>query len=153
MNNEIMDLADAIDVIEEILSSGGEFRLHPRGVSMLPLIRQERDYVVLARRKDDPVRPNDIAFYRRGNGQFVLHRVMRVEKDGTYTMCGDHQCYLEQGIQKDQILGYVKELYRDNKRVSFSSPRYRLYTLFWNWMFFRRGCFFLARVFRKIKGN
>lgn len=145
MNNEIMDLEDVIDVIEEVLGSGGEFRLHPRGSSMLPLIVQGRDWVVLARRVDNTVRRNDIAFYRRDNGQFVLHRVMRVEKDGTYTMCGDHQCYLEQGIRQEQVIGYVKELHRNDKKVSFRSLRYRLYTTFWNWMLFRRGCFYLKR--------
>ena len=142
-----MDLEDAIDVIEEILGSGGEFRLHPKGSSMLPLIAQGRDYVVLARRADRTIRRNDIAFYRRDNGQFVLHRVMQIEQDGTYTMCGDHQTDPEQGIRQEQVIGHVKELYRDNKNVSFRSLRYRLYTMFWNWMLFRRTCLFLGRKF------
>ena len=148
-----MDLEDVIDVIEEVLGSGGEFRLHPRGSSMLPLIVQGRDHVVLARHADNTLCRNDIAFYRRDNGQFVLHRVMRREKDGTYTMCGDHQTDPERGIRQDQVIGYVKELYRNDKKVSFRSLRYRLYTTFWNWMLFRRGCLFLKRKLGRKKGN
>ena len=151
MNHEVVDLSDVIDVMEEVLSSGGEFRLCPRGTSMLPLIRQETDYVVLARRTDVPVRRHDMAFYRRDNGQFVLHRVMKIEKDGTYTMCGDHQCCLEKGIRSEQIIGYVKQLYRKDKLVNFRSLGYCLYTFLWSWMLFRRGCFFLRRILRRKK--
>ena len=74
MNNEVVDLADVIDVMDEILESGGEFCLHPRCVSLLPLIRQGMDHVILARRTDTPARRNDLAFYRRdkGNSCFIV---------------------------------------------------------------------------------
>ena len=74
MNNGEFFLADAIEVIEEILNAGGEFRMYPKGTSMLPLIVQGRDSVVLKKRIESPQSPlkkNDIAFYRRSNGQFV----------------------------------------------------------------------------------
>ena len=38
MNNGEFYLADAIEVIDEILAGGGEFRIYPKGTSMLPLI-------------------------------------------------------------------------------------------------------------------
>ena len=137
MNNQGFYLADAIDVIEEVLSGGGEFRMRPKGISMLPLIRQGEDSIVLSRRMDAdtlPVRKHEIAFYRRASGQFVLHRVMRIEKDGTYTMCGDNQLNLEKGIQRDQIIGYVSRLYKRDRLISFRSMLYRLYVLLWCWM-------------------
>ena len=77
MNNGEFYLADAIDVIETVMESGGEFRMYPRGTSMLPLIVQNRDSVVLKRNFEDAAKKHDIAFYRRDNGQFVLHRVMK----------------------------------------------------------------------------
>ena len=100
MNNSEFYLADAIEVIEEVLASGGEFRMYPKGTSMLPLIVQTRDSVVLKRNFEDGAKKHDIAFYRRRNGQFVLHRVMDICDDGTYTMCGDNQTELEKGIEK-----------------------------------------------------
>ena len=63
-SNEIF-LDEAIDVIEEILASGGEFKMYPRGISMLPLIKQERDAVVLVRDENTALSPMDIAFYKR----------------------------------------------------------------------------------------
>jgi hypothetical protein len=140
LHNEGFYLSDAIDVIEEVLNGGGEFRMCPKGVSMLPLIRQGVDSVVLTKRTDPealPVRKHEIAFYRRASGQFVLHRVMQIEKDGTYTMCGDNQLYLEKGIHQDQIIGYVSRLYKKDRLISFRSMPYRLYVGLWCWMPFR----------------
>ena len=134
MHNEGFYLADAIDVIEEVLQGEGEFRMYPKGISMLPLIRQGVDSIVLKKRMEPealPVRKHEIAFYRRASGQFVLHRVMRIEKDGTYTMCGDNQLYLEKGIRQDQIIGYVSRLYKKDRLVSFQATPYKLYVLLW----------------------
>ena len=149
MNNGEFYLADAIDVIEEILAGNGEFRMYPKGTSMLPLIVQGRDSVVLKRNFENGAEKNDIAFYRRDNGQFVLHRVMRIDGDGTYVMCGDNQTTLEYGIKREQIIGYVDRLYRGDKEVSFRCLKYRVYVLIWCFMPYRR---FERLVRRKLGG-
>ncbi len=149
MNNNEFYLADAIEVIEEVLASGGEFRIYPRGTSMLPLIVQNRDSVVLKRKTDGGLKKNDIAFYRRKNGQFVLHRVMKVSKDGTYVMCGDNQTYLEKGIEKEQIIAYVSRIYRKEKAVKMSGVSYSLYVFLWSSMPMRKICRFAKRAVSK----
>ncbi len=149
MNNVTVHLEDTIEVIEEILSGGGEFRLYPRGKSMRPLIIEGRDSVVLARKPVSELRRHDMVFYRRDNGRFVLHRLMKKEKDGTYTMCGDAQLALERGIRADQIIGYVKTLYRKERRVSLRTPWYRLSVLVWSCLFFRRCCMGVRRRIRR----
>ena len=146
MNNGEFYLADAIDVIEEILAGGGEFRMYPKGTSMLPLIVQGRDSVVLLRNADIPAKKHDIAFYRRDNGQFVLHRVVKIEKDGTYTMCGDNQTTLEFGIKREQIIGYVAWLYKGEKKRSMRSLSYKMYVLFYCCIPLRKAMRFPKRV-------
>ncbi len=138
MNNGEFYLADAIDVIEEILAGGGEFRMYPKGTSMLPLIKQGIDSVVLKRNFESGANKRDIAFYRRANGQFVLHRVMKILDDGTYVMCGDNQTALEYGIKKEQIIGYVDRLYKGDRELTFDTLKYRLYLLFWCFMPYRK---------------
>ena len=150
MNNGEFFLADAIEVIEEILASGGEFRMYPKGTSMLPLIVQKRDSVVLKRNFDVPAKKHDIAFYRRTNGQFVLHRVMRICKDGTYTMCGDNQFALEKGIAPEQIIGYVSGLYRKEKEIKMNGFRYSVYVFLWTKMPIRKMGFLLRQIRRKM---
>ncbi len=150
MNNEFY-LEDAIDVIEEVLASGGEFRMNPKGVSMLPLIVQGRDSVVLYRDENRKLKQNDMVFYRRDSGQFVLHRIMKAEDNGTYIMCGDNQISLEGGIRKDQIIAYVKQLYRKNKPVNFNGIRYRAYLAIWCCMPIRRLFWLPKRCIWKIR--
>ncbi len=150
MNNGEFYLADAIDVIEEVLASGGDFRMYPKGTSMLPLIVQTRDSVVLTRGFEVPAKKHDIAFYRRKNGQFVLHRVMEILDDGTYTMCGDNQLDLERGIEKEQIIAYVSGLYRKEKSVRMDGFLYSCYVFFWCKMPIRKFFFFMRRVKGKL---
>ena len=151
MNNGDFYLADAIEVIEEILAGGGEFRMYPRGTSMLPLIVQGKDSVVLKRNFECGAKKHDIAFYRRTNGQFVLHRVMRVLEDGSYVMCGDNQTQLEYGIKREQIIGYVERLYKGEKEKSFNALGYRLYTIIWCFMPYRRTWRFVKGKFSGLK--
>ena len=97
MNKQLINLCDLYPLIEEVISSGGEFRMYPRGVSMLPLLTQGEDSVVLVSLGDVCV--NDMILYRRDSGQFVLHRLIKIEGD-EYIMCGDNQGELEKGIKR-----------------------------------------------------
>lgn len=124
-------LNDSIEVIKEVLDSGGEFRLYPRGKSMQPFIVEGRDSVVLVRKNSDKLKKNDIALYRRTNGQFVLHRVAKLSSDGTYVMCGDNQTALEYGISDAQLIALVRAVYQGEKLFNERSFSHRLYLIFW----------------------
>lgn len=120
-------LDELYPVLCEVLSSGGEFRLFPRGTSMMPLLREGRDSVALV--SPDRFARGDILLYRRSDGHFVLHRLIRVEKDMTLTFCGDNQSILEKGITPDAVVARVAYIWRDSKRISPKSLRYRTYRL------------------------
>lgn len=150
MNNKEVYLADAIDVIEEVLASGGEFKLFPRGVSMLPLIVQDRDSVVLKRDFVSTAKRHDIAFYRRANGQFVLHRVMKQCKDNTYVMCGDNQTVFEKNVPASCIIGVVTKIVRNGKEINLEGLGYLMYVALWTKMFIRKPIKFGVRAVRKI---
>lgn len=95
------------------------------GTSMLPLLKQETDLVVI-RKISAPLKPRDIALYQRDNGTFVLHRVIKVYGD-SYTMRGDNCSQLEHGIRRDQILGKLTQIVRDGKSIDLSSRSYEAY--------------------------
>ena len=146
------DLCEYAPLILEVIESGGEFRLFPRGTSMLPLIRQGKDSVVLVK-PCDKLKKRDIIFYRRDDGQFVLHRIVGVAKDGSYILCGDNQTFLERDIRRDNVLASVCAVYRDDKRLEAKSLRMRAYSSFWCVMPFRKFVFFAKRSLIKIKGK
>ena len=150
MNSNI-ELNDAMDVIEEILSSGGEFKFVPKGISMRPTIIGNKDAVVLESFDKRIVKEYDLLFYRRNNGDLVLHRLMRIEDDGSYTMCGDNQLVLEKGIKPEQVIGCVRRICKKRRTVLLTSKGSRIYTALWCCMPIRWIIFFPRRCIGKIK--
>ena len=80
--------------IEEVLESEGKYVGLTRGVSMLPMIKSGKDVVVIAK-KTERLKPYDVALYKRDDGAYVLHRVLKVVGKG-YVIRGDN-CYAENG--------------------------------------------------------
>ena len=151
MSDKAFSMEEMYPLLREVIDSGGEFRLYPRGTSMLPLIRQGKDSVALVR--PEALSRRDICLYRRGNGQFVLHRLMRLEKDGTLSFCGDNQLAWERGVAKEAVIAKAAACYRGEKRRSVTSLRLRLYTFFHCQMWLRRLRFLPRRVWGRLKGK
>ena len=127
MNEKMrVNLAEIFPIIEEQLSAGKEVRFSPNGISMLPMLRSGRDSVTL-KKAPPTLKKYDLPLYKRDDGKFVLHRVVKLEKGGTYTMCGDNQIYREKGIKHTQIVGVVTSFERKGKEYSCTFPLYRIY--------------------------
>ncbi len=115
-------------LLESEIRCGHSFSFTASGVSMLPFIRDGKDRVTLSP-ISGPLQVGDIIFYRRKNGSFILHRIVRKEKDGSLTLCGDNQYYLEKNIQEDQVIARLTGLKRNGKNISLTSPRARAWFL------------------------
>lgn len=123
-------LEELYPVIREQLDAGGDVKMTITGTSMVPTLKGGRDRVTF-RRPEAPVRKGDLILYRRDSGQFVLHRIVSLPKDGTCTCCGDHQWVREPGIRQDQIVGLVTEITRKGKSFPISKLAYRLWVRVW----------------------
>ncbi len=102
-DKERLPLAALESVIREELAGGGSAVINIRGVSMLPLMK-EGDCNVRIVPPVFPLKKYEIPFYKRADGQFVLHRVIRVKKDG-YLCRGDHQVVKEFPVTEDMVIG------------------------------------------------
>ena len=150
---EHIELAALLPLIREVLSRGGEFELHPRGVSMRPTICEDRDTVMLSTFTTPPKR-GDLLLYQRTTGAFVLHRVVRVEKDGTLSMRGDNQYFIERGIRTEQVIAVVRRYYRRGREMRTDSLRVRLYSARRTFTYpFRRIARAVWRRVRKLFGG
>ncbi len=148
MNKPNVNLTEFWPVMKEVIDSDGEFTFYPHGISMLPLIRPGEDQVVLVKPTD--VKKGDAVFYLRDNGQFVLHRIVKI-KNGEYTMCGDNQFILERGIKDKHILAKMKALIRDGEIIDESNKKYRKYVKRLAFKRFKRRLRnFLGRIKAKI---
>ena len=126
MEENRMQLKDLLPVVKETLASGGEFLIHPQGVSMLPYLREGHDSVMLSPFSGKAHR-GDILLYERRDGTLVLHRVVRIEKDGTLSMRGDNQYFTERGIAPTQVIAVVKRFYRKDKEMRVDALPSRIY--------------------------
>lgn len=129
-SNKETTLDAVIDIILEKLEMGGTVTFTPNGTSMLPMLRDGKDVVVL-KKPEGRLHLFDVPLYRRENGQFVLHRVIDFGKDGSYVMCGDNQFSKEKGIKDGQILAVMTGFHRKGKAYTPNSLRYRAYVNFW----------------------
>lgn len=138
MNKEV-SMDDIIDILIEKLESGGTVTFTPRGTSMLPMLRDGEDVVVLSKSKGR-LHLFDVPLYKRSNGAYVLHRIIDYDPDGSYVLCGDNQFEREHGIKDENIIAVVTAFYRKGKTYRADSIRYRLYVNFWYYTrFFRHA--------------
>ena len=137
-------------LMREQLAAGKKVQFAPRGTSMLPMLRQGIDQVVLSS-VPDRLKKYDLPLYQRKNGQYVLHRIVKAEE--TYTCVGDNQFELEPGLRHEQMIGVVTAFYRGEKEYQVTDLSYRIYCRFWHIsrpvrQFWRRGLGWLRRHFR-----
>lgn len=143
----VTSMEELMPLIRESLDQGQSVRFSPKGTSMLPMLRQEKDSVVISPAKKQLER-FDIPLYQRDNGKYVLHRI--VETGDEYTCIGDNQFVPECGICHDQVIAVVTAFYRGEKKYSVDHPGYRAYCLLWFWSrparhFLHRGMRWLRR--------
>ena len=118
-----VSLDDLMPIIRERLAAGQDIEFFPHGSSMLPMIRDGRDSVILTAVKSR-LKKYDIPLYRREDGKYILHRIIAV--GDTYTCLGDNLFWVERGITDDQIIAVVSAIKREGREISVNSPFYRV---------------------------
>lgn len=139
---------------EEELKEKGILIYRNVGTSMFPLIRQGKDAMIITRPKEwNDMKPKlkkmDVPLYQRKNGQYVLHRVVKVLDSG-YVLRGDNTYTNEYGITDNQILGVLSGVIRNGREVSVNSFSYKLYSYFWYYTYYlRKSVMWMKRKIRK----
>ena len=138
----------ADSTFEEQLAKHGKLVYTNKGDSMMPLIKQDRDLLII-----EPVRGRlkkyDVPLYRRDSGQYVLHRILAV-RPHDYVICGDNRWAKEYGIADRHIIGVLTAVVRNGKEVSVTDPKYRLYVHLWCDLFPVRAV--LVHALYKLRG-
>lgn len=137
-------------MIRDSLANGTGVWFSPKGVSMLPMLRQGVDSVLLSP-LSSKLKKFDLPLYQRDNGQYVLHRIVKVGE--TYTCIGDNQFDLEPGVRHDQMIGVVTMFTRGDRKISVASLTYRMYCRFWHYSrplrhVWKRGINWLRRLLK-----
>ena len=109
--------------IEEVLKEKGVYVGPTVGVSMLPMLKNRRDTIIV-RPKTERLQPLDVALYKRGN-DYVLHRVLSLTETG-YIIRGDN-CYSDENVPESAVIGVLTEFYRKNKHFLCTDEKYLKY--------------------------
>ena len=131
---------------EDVLAEKGELIYSHVGYSMYPLIKGERDLMVI-KPVTVPLRRLDIPLYKRDNGKYIVHRIIKVADDG-YVLCGDNCLDKEYGITDKHIIGVMTTVVRDGKAIPADGFKNRLYAHIICDFFPLRRLIFLFRRFR-----
>ena len=100
------------------------------GRSMRPMLRQHRD-VVTIKRVDRKLKAGDVVAYKGTGEDYTLHRIIRFKKDGSLVIRGDNNYFTEYGYFESDMVGILKEFYRDGVYINCeTNKKYKLY-VFW----------------------
>lgn len=133
--------------IEQCLQELGYAVVPVRGTSMWPLLKEGKTRVQVEAKEEKQVRKGDIVLYRRKDGTLVLHRIIKVEEEDTFLVCGDHQWKQIEQVQEDQILAVAQGFFRNGRYIDKKTWWYRLYKIFWNGnLMVRRCCLAFLRL-------
>jgi hypothetical protein len=148
-----INVSEEISNIEDIIKNEGFFVNTTVGYSMYPMLRPNRDTILICP-CNGRLKKYDVALYK-SDGNYILHRIIKVLPD-SYIIRGDNRMDKEYGITDDDILGVLTEFYRDNKKIKVDGFGYKLYARIWNFVFPIRYCYkklrgLASRIKRLIK--
>ena len=136
---------------EEEIEKHGQLVYRNVGDSMLPLLRQGKDLFVISRKPEGRLKKYDVPLYKRDDGTYVLHRIIKVRKHD-YVLCGDNRWQCETGITDRHVIGVMTAIIRDGTSIPVTDRKYRLYVHLWCDFFFLRAFILgLRALLRKIR--
>ena len=118
---------------EEVLQKVGHLLTHNYGTSMLPLLRQGKDSIMIDRCDPYHLQKFDVVMFKRPGdiqGRYVLHRILGCRRDGTYWVVGDNMPAGEI-VKPEQIIGRMSAVGRNGRTFKTTSPEYQRYVRFW----------------------
>ena len=140
---------------EELLQRDGVLIYKTRGVSMRPMLKQDRDLVII-RPVEGRLKKYDIPLYRRKNGNYVLHRIIGV-RENNYIIRGDNT-FVKEYVPDSTIVGVLTDFKRKGREHSVNETGFRIYSRVWNFIYPVRLVLHKARrlggkVKRSLKGS
>ena len=125
----LVDTQEYMEMIRALLEDGQEVSMIVTGNSMRPFLKHGRDKICM-KKTDRKLRKGDIVFYRRENGQYVMHRILKCG-DQSYTLLGDGQIVPESGIRQEQIFARITKVQVRGQWIGPENFRWRFFEHIW----------------------
>ena len=116
--------------VESEIAEGHSVRFRLKGISMLPLIRGEKDDVLLVPCNPQELKPMDVVLFRY-RGKHLLHRIIKREGDNLLIQ-GDGCVVAQERCTINDVVGKVQAIIRPNGReISVESRKWRFDSWLW----------------------
>lgn len=118
------------DWVEDEISNGRSVRFRLKGDSMFPLLRNNKDEVILCPYNEDDLQPMDVVLFRF-KGRHLLHRIIRKEGNHLF-LRGDGSYIAKEECFTYDVVGKVNSVIRPSgKIVSVNAWQWRLPSYIW----------------------
>lgn len=116
-NVRTVNIYEYMPVLIDIINQGKEANLVITGSSMTPFLCHHRDTIIISK-PNAPFKRGDMVFYTRKSGQYVMHRIHHIDKNGDLFIVGDAQTEIEGPIHPDQVFGIIHKVIRKGKVIT-----------------------------------
>lgn len=123
-------LKEISPILKGLIKDNTDVTITITGNSMFPMLHHKKDQVILTKCNNN-LKKGDIPLYQRTDGKYILHRIIKVNSDGSYLITGDNQTSIEKGITSENIIAVVKSFTKKGKYISCNSIYYKLYWKTW----------------------
>jgi hypothetical protein len=134
-NNFIsVKMKEMVPIIEDLVERGYKVNLTVTGDSMYPFLRNTIDSVLLSCKNSFNIKKGSIVLYKRRNGQYILHRICKLNK-GEFYAVGDSQTQIEGPLHMEQIVAVVTAVFKDGnfkiKEISCENSLWKFLSFLW----------------------
>jgi hypothetical protein len=147
---EIMKIqaASLFPLVSEMIEKGQPTRIIVSGSSMYPFLRDGIDSVELDRADFERLAGGDIVMIQRTNGQYIMHRVCKKEKDHFF-MVGDAQQWIEGPLYPEQLVAVATAIWRKERRIVCSNRWWKF--LSGVWLLCRPCRYRIIKTYRRLR--
>ena len=116
--------------VERMISEGQSVTIPVKGFSMRPMMRSEKDKVIVVRHTEKDIKQGAVMLFRH-NGHHIMHRIVKIEGQNI-TFAGDGNYRIREQATKDDIVAQVTAIIRPSGRtISLDSRRWKIYSTLW----------------------
>ena len=144
-----VDTRQYVSMLRDLVREGREVSMLITGSSMSPFLLSHKDSICF-KAPWRPLRRGDMVFYERESGQFVMHRICKVAKEGLYIV-GDAQHEIEGPVALEQVFALITKAHRRGKWIGPDDFWWKFYQHIWIRMIPFRPLIF--KTYRFITGN
>ncbi len=129
--------------VADMIAGGHKVLITAKGWSMLPMIWDSRDKLLLAPPSENSFTVGRLLFVRLSSMRYILHRLEDVDGE-RLILRGDGNPYQREECDRSEVIGELIAVERAGEMIMLGSEEWDYYTRFWPKNAFLRRCLLYA---------